>query len=51
MVAKFWKEKDFDNVNSREGTNMNVVFYAAAAVRRIDCAGHADHCISINQEF
>ena len=36
MVVKLWKEKDSDNVYSREGTYMKVVFYAAAPVRRMD---------------
>ena len=48
MKVKFGKKKDFDNVYSREGTHMKVVFYAAAPVHRMDCAGH---CVSINQEF
>ena len=46
MVVKLWKEKDFDNVYSREGTNLKLVFYAAALVRRMDLTGH---CVSINQ--
>ena len=48
IVVKQWKEKDFDNVYSREGMYIKVAFFAAAPARRMDCAGH---CVSINHEF